>query len=330
MASTRPFVLAVACFLPLSAAACGGSDGEGQVVPEGTHHGYVVSKAFVPTNNDQSRMYGLDLGASKSGTPDGTIDNRLGDTLVLLAGMGFDIQGTIDAAVNLGSIILLVDFQTTDFASAKAAGLSIKIGASPNPQPCTNPSDPTTCGQHLKGTGMFSIAADSPKDALVAGTVVNGTFNGGPGDLTLQIALGTTQPLTLNLLNARAKATAITDTGMTLTVGGALTASDLMTQVLPAIQVQVAAVVSRDCPAAAPPTCACTSASSTGKFLLNTFDGDISGTTRDCQISVTELAENGLIKGLLMPDVCSMTTCTAADSLSVGIKVETVKATFPM
>lgn len=298
-------------------------------MPEGTHHGYVVSKAFVPTNNDQARMFGLDLGASKSGTPDGTVDNQLGLTLSLLAGMGFAIQATIDTAVNEGSIILLVDFQTTDFASAKAAGLSIKIGASPNPQPCTNPSDPTTCGQHLKGTGMFSIAADSPKDALVAGTVANGTFNGGPGDLTLQIALGTTEPLTLSLLQARGKATAISDTGMTLTVGGALPASDLMTQVLPAIQVQVAAVVTRDCPAAAPPTCTCTSTTTTGAFLLNTFDGDISA-THDCTVSVEELAGHPLIKGLLAPDVCSMNTCTAADSLSVGIKVETVKATFPM
>src|SRR4029078_8862159 len=102
MASTRPLLLAVACVLPLSAIACGG---DSTITPEGMHYGYVVSKAFVPTTNDQVITYGLDIGASKSNEPDKLVDNQLGKTLSTLAGMGFAIQATIDAAINQGSII---------------------------------------------------------------------------------------------------------------------------------------------------------------------------------------------------------------------------------
>ena len=63
MASLRPlFCLAAA--LPLFVA-CGGDDG-GTVIPEGTHTQYVSAKAFVPTNNNQAREFGLDLNKDKT------------------------------------------------------------------------------------------------------------------------------------------------------------------------------------------------------------------------------------------------------------------------
>ena len=109
MVLTRSLLLAAACALPLSIVACGSSTGGGGTpVPEGTHYGYVVSKANVPVDPKTATMYGLDLGAAKSGTPDGTVDNRLGQVLGALAMMGFDIQGTVTTAVNEGSIILLI------------------------------------------------------------------------------------------------------------------------------------------------------------------------------------------------------------------------------
>jgi len=329
MVLTRSLLLAAACALPLSIVACGGSSGDSPVVPEGTHYGYVVSKANVPVDNKTATSYGLDLGSAKSGTPDGTVDNRLGQVLGTLAGMGFDIQTTVTNAINQGSIILLIDFQTKDFMNSSAAGLSVKIGANPMPAACTNPADLTTCGKHLTGTASFSIDPKSPADALVAGKIVNGTFNGGPGNIDLQIALGTTQPITLSLLNARAKATAITADGMTATVGGALSAADLMTQVIPAIADQVGGIITRDCGTATPTNnCACTTGMGTGATLLILFDGK-DGSTPDCKISATEIAKAPFTSGLLGPDICSTKTCTAPDALSLGIQVQTVKATFP-
>ncbi len=324
MASIRSYLFA-ACAPICLLAACGDSGG-GMITPEGPHYQYVVSKALVPTNNNQAREYGLDLGSAKSSKPDGTVDNQLGMVLGTLAGMGFDIQTTIDTAVNHGSIILLVDVQTKSFMSSSAAGLQVYIGANPSPAPCTDAND-MTCGHHLQGTGTFSIAPNSPMDAALGGKIVNGTFNGGPGSLSLQIALGGTDAIQLDLLNARAKASTISDTGiMTANFAGALSQTDLNGKVIPAIQKQLGPIIMRDCKMlTSPPDCGCASGS-TGKTILGLFDGDIQGSAKDCMVSVEEIQMNQIIKSLLAPDVCSTSSCSAPDALSLGIQVTAVKA----
>src|SRR5262249_37225411 len=161
-----------------------------------------------------------DIGQAKSTKLDKVVDNQLGMVLATLEGMMFDIQGTIDKAINSGSIILLVDFQTKDFTNTSAAGVQAFLGANPMPAPCTDMND-MVCGHHLTGTGMFTVDPKSPDNASLAGKNIGGTFNGGPGNLTLQIALGGTMAITLNLDLARAQATDISDSGMTLIVAGA-------------------------------------------------------------------------------------------------------------
>lgn len=325
MASIRPlFALAVAS---LSFAACGGDDG-GTVIPEGQHYQFVSKKAYVPTNNNQAREYGLDLNKDK------TVDNQLGMVLGTLSSMGFDIQGTIDKAVAEGSIILLVDFQTKDFTNSSAAGLEVILGANPMPAACNageeycNTATPpvcTGCGHHLQGTGSFTIKESM--DAAVGGKIVNGTFNGGPGNITLQIALGdTSQAIQLSLIGARAKATGISESKIdSIILAGALTENDLNTMVIPAIQKQIEPIITRDCPMSTmPPGCGCM-ANSTGKTVLDLFDGDITGTAKDCKVSVEEIKGNSLIQSLLAPDV----TVDGKMALSLGIKVEATKATFP-
>src|SRR5438552_12637393 len=133
MAFRPSILLAAAAFLP-SFAACGGDSGDVNVVPEGTHYHYVANKVFVPTTNMQARDYGLDL------NKDGTVDNQLGMVLSTLGSMGFDIQTTIDKAVAEGSIILLADFQTKDFANTTAAGIQVFLGdkATAMTRPCNS------------------------------------------------------------------------------------------------------------------------------------------------------------------------------------------------
>ena len=318
MASIRSFLLATA--LPLSLLACGGDDGGGgTVTPEGDHYQYVSSRVFVPENNNQSREYGLDLNG------DNTVDNQLGMVLGTLATMGFEIQATVDEAVSEGSIILLVDFQTTDFTNAGAAGLKVLLGATPMPQPCTDPLMPTpaTCGQHLTGTGSFTINPASPSNAAVAGKIVNGSFTGGPGEITLQIALGGADAITLNLVGARAKASGITADGMTSVVfGGAITEDQLNSEVIPAIAAQLEPTIAGDCTDRTNPTggCGCM-AGSTGKTVLDLFDS----MPKDCTVTALEIQNNSLIQSLLAPDV----TIDGMPALSLGIKAEGKKATFP-
>lgn len=336
MTSKSPFLVAAICALPLSIAACGSSSSDSPITPEGPHHGYVVSSASVPTSDQQATMFGLDLGSKTSAKTDGTVDNALGKALSVLAALNFDIQGTVNTAVDRGSIILLIDVQTKDFTSSSAAGFAVKLGTNPVPMACTGDTDPT-CRHHLSGTGTFSIATDSPTDAEVAGKIVNGTFSGGPGDITLQIAIGSaTAPIKLNLLHARAQVTGVSDAGiMSAIVGGLVTQADLTSSIGPAIVTQVNGILDRDCPVAAgatrtPPSCGCT-AGTTGATVLNALDGKTPpGSTPDCKITVDEVLGFPVVAQLLKPDSCSTDSCKTPDSLSVGVKVQAVKATFPM
>ncbi len=336
MASIRQLFCLAAAALPITLAACGGDDG-GTVIPEGMHYQFVSKRAFVPTNNNQAREFGLDIGSS-SGKLDKTVDNQLGMVLGTLASMGFDIQSTIDEAVAKGSIILLVDFQTKDFTNTTAAGLKVLLGSNPMPAPC-NPGPPVEeactmakppvcagCAHHLQGTGTFGIDPKSPDSAAVGGKIINGTFTGGPGEISLQIALGGTDAIQLDLIGARAKASGITDSAIdSVILAGALTADDLNTKVIPAIQKQIAPIITRDCNMpTVPPGCGCMSGS-TGKTVLDLFDGDITGTAKDCMVSVEEIKGNSLIQSLLAPDV----KIDGKDALSLGIKVQTTKATYP-
>lgn len=324
----RPVLLAAAAVLPMSLVACGGDDG-GEIVPMGEHYHYVVNQAFVPTTNTQARDYGLDLNG------DGTVDNQLGMVLSTLAGMGFDIQATIDGAVAEGSIILLVDLQTPDLMNTTNAGIQVYLGDNPTPAACGqgeeyDPMTGTGCGHHLDGTGMFSIAADSPQNAALGGKIVNGTMTAGSekSNLSLQIALGGTDAINLNLIGARAKASGITDsmigsgTSGGVVFAGAVTKEDIDTQVIPAIQTQLVPTIMEDCPGTDPnsnPPCDCM-ADSTGKTILNLFDTS----PKDCTVTVDEIKNNSLIVSLLAPDV----TIDGKMALSIGIKGTAVKGTF--
>jgi hypothetical protein len=329
MTRPRSFFLAAACTLPFSLIACG-SDDKGtappdtsMLPPEGTHYQYVVSKLEVPVTTKQQTDFGLDLGGTRSSTPDGTIDNGLETLLQVLVGVGkFPLQDTVNDSVNQGAILLLADLQTTSFMNAAAAGLSVKFGADPQPPACTDATD-TACGHHLQGNGSFSIAASSPTSSTVSGAIAGGTLTAGPGNLSIQIALGTTAPITLNLVNARVKATEISETGMTAVIGGELLETELQANVFPAVTTQIAAVVARDCTTTTVPDCGCTG---TGAQLIGLLDLN----PKDCVIGLDEVAK-GPFAGLLLPDVCSKASCGAnmTDALSLGVKVTAVKATFP-
>jgi hypothetical protein len=191
---------------------------------------------------------------------------------------------------------------------------------------------------------MFSIDTSSPQNAALAGPVAGGTFNGGPGKISLQIALGGTQAINLSLIGARAKGTGITATAVgALNIGGAVTQDDLNTKVLPAVATEIQGIVVRDCcgtgnaahpdctGAPANDACYCT-ASSTGSEVLM-FD-----TNKDCMITTDELKSNQIIQSFLAPDV-SINTMTnqackvgdpapCADSLSLGIQVTGVGAQY--
>jgi hypothetical protein len=176
----------------------------------------------------------------------------------------------------------------------------------------------TGCGHHLTPGTMFSSATGT--NAALGGKIINGTFNGGPGNLSIQIALGGTEAINLDLIGARAKGSGISaDKIDGVILGGAVTKEDIDTKVIPAIQKQLGPIITRDCPTATMANnCTCTDPS-TGKTILGLFDTD-----KNCDVSVAEIQNNTLIMSLLSPDV----TIDGKMALSLGIKATAVKAEF--
>ena len=297
-------------------AACGGGDG-GEIEPKGPVTSYVVSQTFVPTSSPTATEFGLDLNGDK------VVDNQLGSVLATLGGQGFNVQDAVDSAVNEGDIILLMEVQAESFSSAGAVGLQVFLGdtttGAVTPAPCASMTD-TACRKHLDGSGSFAIAADSPTDALVTGKITGGTFNGGPGTISLKIALGGPQGIQLDLIGARAKATGISaDKIDSVIVAGALTQEDLNSQVIPAIHTQLVPIINEDCPTPGAADCGCM-ANSTGKTVLGLFDT----MPKNCVLTVEEIQNAPLIKSLLAPDV----TIDGKMALSLGLKVSAAKATI--
>ena len=313
-------------------AACGGSSGSkttdggsgsgsdaGQAIDaaidappsQGNHAHYVVDRVMVPTTNNQAMMYGLDLDNN------GSVDNLIGQDLATIAGMGANVQGGVDTAVNTGQILMLADIQTTAFDNASDAGFTLYAGTNPMPMPCSSPSD-TTCRHHLDGTGTFDVAA-MPRDPALSGSFVSGTYTGGPGHLPIQISVEGAN-LSLDLIGARVKVMATSTNITSAILAGGVTVTDRDTKIYPALSTAFNAQIATDCTAlTSPPGCGCASGSN-GATLISLFDKS----PADCNISVDEIKNNSLVQLLFAPDVM----LEGQQCLSVGVSVTAVPATF--
>lgn len=279
----------------------------------GEHYKYVMSNMTIPSNASQTQSLGMDIDSAFGG--DAGIDNQLGSVLSALANMGFDNQTTISDSVKDGNITILMDLQTSSFTAASSAGVAISLGENPMPAPCTDPNDATTCGQHLMGTGSFTVA-NTP--GSLNGSITGGKFTGGPGTIQVQIALQAGSPITLNLIAAKAELTGITADGiMTGKIAGAVPKSDVDGTIIPTVAAQLDATIGRDC-TRMEPNCGCME-NSTGASLVSGFDTD-----HNCSITSPELAANPLVMGLLVSDV----EIEGTEAISLGVGMTAVKASF--
>ena len=332
------FILASA--MSLTVAACGGGDDDpGEppmqeaVDPAGTDTTFVVDELLLPTTATQANMFGLNLDGDDQGRP----DNALGSILSTLASQSDgDLQGSVDTQINDGGIIMLANVKATDLTMATGVGMWIYLGENPSVDPCDDIDD-MICGNHFETNTTFDISADSPTDALVAGTVLGGQFTGGPGQITVELSLIEGSSLKLDLIGAQIEVQQMSATGLLSgKIGGAITKKALDTTVLPTLVDFMADTFADDCTGTAPPCC---DDGSTGQTLMDLFDEDDS-----CDVDLEELQNNSLISSLLAPDV-DLLDCPTPDSdpddctffprvdevkdaLSLGIGFSAVPATF--
>ncbi len=285
----------------------------------GFHH-YVMDTLRVPGNNTEARDFGLDLDGN------GTIDNQLGMVTGTLSGMGFEVQAATTAQIDHGQVLELFRLFAQTFTSEPVATFTAYVGANPNPAACAGASD-TVCRRHLTGSGTFSIAAASPMTQPLGGTLTNGSMTTQPGHLVVPVTVftGASTPLYLTLVGAKVQVTMASDAKlMQLKLTGGVTQTDIDGKLIPAIRDGAQAQVMKDCTMpGSPPTCGC-AAGSSGKTMLDLFDGDVAGTQKDCTVSEAEVRGSSLIQALLAPDVM----LEGQMCLSYGVRASAVAAGF--
>lgn len=318
----------VGAILSLGLVACGGGDGDdeggGTVNPNGTNHTYVVSAVDLPTNPAEAMSLGMDI----DGKANDGIDNQLGSVLGAIGGLAptLNLQMNLDTQVDTGQLVMLINMKATDLASASGVGMEVYVGTNVvTPPACTDMTD-TVCRKHFTGTGMFNIdSVNGPTDAQLVGTIMGGKFKGGPGTVTLKIALAGGAPISLPLQKARAEISGITAAGWPATgskIGGAISDEDIDGEVMPAIASTVRTSFDETCDVGATTaSCNCVMGS-TGLTLKNLFD---KAPTQDCMISDAEV--KAVVDGFLTPDI-DLDGDGTNDAVSMGLGVTGVAAVY--
>ena len=335
--------LSILPLVAIIASGCATDDGDGDLVSDGdgdfscyesptacidsagTHTKFVANQLTLPQNSQQAEDLGMDL----DGDPLGRPDNALGTILAAVSSYGVGLQSSLDQAVQDGQVIVLVDLQATSLTTAADAGTTFLVGANPTPLPCTDEADPTTCGQHLDGSGSFEFADNVRPDAVLHGDMVGGLFVGGPGKITLVLDLAlVSEPITFNLIGAQTEFSVSASGIGHGRIAGAVTTEQLFTEVLPSLHGLIQERVTDAC-GGVPPDC-CESGSN-GAAILRIFDTD-----NDCQISIDEIRTNSAVANLLAPDVDLLDGDTfgpnqdgSKDAISLGIGFTAIPADFP-
>jgi hypothetical protein len=335
---TKWSILSAALLGALSLGACGGGGdddgGDGTLPTDGDYYHYVTNTVKVPQSSSEAMMYGLNVDDDENGE----VDNALGRILATLKTQGVDIQTQVNDAVAGGDLILLHSIRANDIAADTSVSWEVYLGES-----VMNPD--------FSGAGMFTVAADSPQDAILAGRISSGAFSGGPGKVTIQLSLTAGTPVNIELVGTKIEANVTADGCTDGILGGAITEEKLNQQVIPAIADLLNDSVADDggtmCTAQMT-TCPMTPdgdaqtcdtermlcVSSTSKTVLGLFDDN-----KDKMITSEEIMNDPLIKALLEPDVDLLDASNVfqkdpakrdevKDSLSLGLGFTCAKGTF--
>lgn len=312
----------------------GGSDpldaGHDAALVPGTDFGYVVSAIRLPTNGSEATAYGLDIDGKPA---DGNgIDNSLGGLIASIGAVaGMDlVQEPLNQQIATGTLISLVNIHASELTDAEGADVSFYFGATdpaPTPAPCANEED-TVCGNHLLGTGMFTLDDTGATDETLEGDIVSGTFTGGPGTVTLRLFFSDSgdSMAVLPLQNARVELSGLTADGWAAEgskLGGAISNDDIANKLMPAFADFFRKAFDESCSTMeegglVESNCDCTGQGSTIQALL---DRD----PEDCAVDDNEVSS--FLDPLLMRDI-DLDEDGSNDAVSIGVGLTGVRASF--
>ena len=290
-----------------------------------TQSTFVINALQFPTSETTLTQSSLDLDGN------GITDNTLGSLLSTLGNFvpNFDISEQVTQTINDGSLMLLGSIQSDSFSSSDKVGFSLYQGFDPDIAPCTDPDDPSTCGQHLQGDASFT--AQYP--TTVSATIDSGTLIGGPGVLNISIVFGETQDslVSFSLVGARVEGTLNEETG---TITNGVIAGGILTEqinlILPAFAGTIDTLLGSNCSLSPEEGC-CAEEFETERAVIGFLD-----INNDCTVDPDELADNPIITAFLSPDLDLLDADgnfnpnddEEKDSLSIGLLFSTAPASF--
>jgi hypothetical protein len=263
---------------------------------------FVTNKLLVPTTQQQAQAFALNL----DGDPQQNPDNLFGGLLTMLVSTspGIELQSNVDQALNTGQVITLHAVQADDPMNAASASWSIFLGQK------------TKSAPRFDGADKFILDPAAPTNSVIAGSIANGHFTGGPGAVRIQMVL-MGQPVEIDLVGVRLEADVSKQGCANGKLGGGITVDEFHKKLLPALADGLDQVVKADKTAAG--------------TILPVFDTD-----QDGAISSAELENNLLLKLVTSPDLDLLDASGkfnprqdgVKDSLSVGLGFSCVPATF--
>ena len=274
-----------------------------QALPaSGVQYYFVTNQLLIPITRAQTQAFALNVDGDSQQHPDHMFGNLF--TLLASVAQGFELQSTLDQAVNTGQIVSLHMVKADDPLNDPSVSWSIFLGQK------------TQSAPRFDGSDKFTLDPATPANSPIIGWLTDGHFTGGPGTAQVQIFL-LGQPVDVNLIGVRLEADLSAKGCANGKLGGGVTVDEFHGKLLPAIAGGLNQLVITN--------------KAIGNTLLQTFDSDHNGT-----ITIQELENNPLLMIAISPDLDLLDASGkfnpgqdgVKDSYSVGLGFTCVPATF--
>ncbi len=235
----------------------------------GVEYYFVTNKLQIPTTQEQTQAFALNV----DGDAQQTLDNKFGNLLTLLtsAVKNIELQSTLDQAVDSGQLVSLHVVKADDALNDPSVSWSILQGQK------------TLSAPIFDGSDKFALDSVAPVNLPIVGSLTNGHFTGGPGAAKVQMFL-LGQPVDVDLIGLRLEADVSAKGCANGKLGGAVTVEEFRGKVLPPIADGLNLVIQSDQTAAT--------------AILQAFDSDSNG-----EITGQELENNPLLMIAISPDM---------------------------
>ena len=277
------------------------SDGPPVVMPpdSGTYYHFVTTELLIP---NKSATYSLDL------DNDTKVDTGLSGLIGVLDNVApLPLQMTMDMFLEQGAFVLLHSLRADDLANDSSVSWQVFRG------------EPTATPPDFGSNPMFSVASDSPTDALLIGTIRAGELAVGPVD-TVKLPIPVEEgmdPILLELRGVRIQGDISASCnqegdGEPLFLAGGIREEELRDNLLPAFVSLMNGIIDGDCgpqmDVSSVDECECVDEmgeTSTGETILSFLDGKAPApaNTLNCRIEVAEILDNPLAGDFLEPRV---------------------------